>query len=246
MPRKHNDLLLSIEKDDSIEAAQISRRFRNTISMASIHPSRKLSFLQLLLQESGINILCLSIPLTQHRLDCNRLVKPLSKTGPLPISSRALILILSKSNLIRPLIPSTPNRPPSRIYRLGKFCRLYHNPGEISPRPPKVVCAISNAIPWRSRYLRVIDDVPARVIRRAARGSHPACVDVRFTESNDANVAFLEPGLRALAEDEIRGAFDVRLCVELGAGLREEGVLVAEQGAGVVALLLQEERVLVN
>jgi hypothetical protein len=44
--------------------------------------------------------------------------------------------------------------------------------------------------------------------------------------------------LRALPEDEVCGAFDVGFGVELGAEVGEEGVLVAEEGAGVVALSL--------
>jgi hypothetical protein len=46
-------------------------------------------------------------------------------------------------------------------------------------------------------------------------------------ERDDSEVAFLEPGTGALAEDEICGAFDVGLCVELAADVGEEGVLVA-------------------
>ena len=48
----------------------------------------------------------------------------------------------------------------------------------------------------------------------------------------------LEPGGGVLAEDEVGCAFDVGFCVELCAGLGEEGVLVAFEGAGVVALVL--------
>ena len=46
-------------------------------------------------------------------------------------------------------------------------------------------------------------------------------------QRNDADVALLEPGASALAEDEVRGAFDVGLRVEVAAGVGEEGVLVA-------------------
>lgn len=41
-----------------------------------------------------------------------------------------------------------------------------------------------------------------------------------------------------LTKDEVCGAFDVGFCVELGAGLGEDGVLVAQEFAGVVALVL--------
>jgi hypothetical protein len=41
-----------------------------------------------------------------------------------------------------------------------------------------------------------------------------------------------------LTENEICGAFDVGFCEELGAGLREDGVLETEEFAGVVALVL--------
>jgi len=43
----------------------------------------------------------------------------------------------------------------------------------------------------------------------------------------DADVDLLEPGLGVLAEDEIGGTLDVRLCVELDAVLGEDGVLEA-------------------
>ena len=42
----------------------------------------------------------------------------------------------------------------------------------------------------------------------------------------------------ALAEDEVCGALDVGFGVELGADVGEEGVLVAVEGDGVVALAL--------
>jgi hypothetical protein len=53
----------------------------------------------------------------------------------------------------------------------------------------------------------------------------------------DADVDLLEPGLGVLAEDEIGGTLDVRLCVELDAVLGEDGVLEAVEAARVVALL---------
>jgi hypothetical protein len=46
-------------------------------------------------------------------------------------------------------------------------------------------------------------------------------------ERHDSEVAFLEPGAGALAEYEVRGAFDVSFGVELAADIGEEGVLVA-------------------
>lgn len=58
-------------------------------------------------------------------------------------------------------------------------------------------------------------------------------------EGHDADVAPLEPGAGALAEDEVRGAGDVGLRVEVAAGVGEQGVLVAGQGAAVVALFLR-------
>ena len=51
-------------------------------------------------------------------------------------------------------------------------------------------------------------------------------VGVRL-EGNDSEVALLEPGAGALAEDEVCGAFDVGFGVELAADVGEEGVLVA-------------------
>lgn len=41
-----------------------------------------------------------------------------------------------------------------------------------------------------------------------------------------------------LAKDKVCGSLDVRFCVELSAGLSENGVLKTEEFAGVVALVL--------
>ena len=189
-----------------------------------------------LLEILAVHPLRASIVRPQHRLNSNRLFDFLSKACPLPLRPSTLIRKLPKVRLIRPIIPNIPNRPPSRVNNSRQLRILEHNPRKIPPRPTKVIHAIADHIPRRRRHARLVDDVPARVVGRASGRGDPA--RGRF---HDAKVAVLEPGLRALAKDEVCGAFDVRFGVELGADVGEEGVLVAVEGAGVVALSLWVE-----
>jgi hypothetical protein len=187
----------------------------------------------LLLEILAIHVLRGSIISPKHRLNSNRTLNLLGEIRPLPLRSSALIRILPKIRLIRPIIPNIPNRPPRRVNNLRQLRILEHNPREIPPRPPKVIHAIADHIPRRRRHARLVDHIPSRVIRRASGRRDPA--RGRF---HNAKVAVLEPGLGALPEDEVCGAFDVGFGVELGAEVGEEGVLVTVEGAGVVALSL--------
>lgn len=192
------------------------------------------------LKELPIHPLLTRIPLPKHRLNLNLLLQLARKRSPLPLRPRPLILKLPINDPIRLLVPHIPNRPPSRIDDAPQLRPLKHDPREIPPRPSQEVRSIGD-FPLRApREMRrgvdfgLVDHVPAVVVRRAAGGGDPAvgrrgcAVAIRVREEgHDAEVAFLEPGARALAEDEIRGAFDVGLCVELAADVGEEGVLVA-------------------
>lgn len=135
--------------------------------------------------------------------------------------------------MIRPLIPCVPDAPTSKIDDLRQLRTLEHDPGVVPPGPAEVVRSGAHIVARGGADARLVDDVPAAVFRRPPGCRHPA-----FLGGDDADGALLEPGLGALAEDEVCRAFDVGLCVELGAFLREQGVLVACEGAGIVALLL--------
>lgn len=189
-----------------------------------------------LLEILAVHPLRASIVRPQHRLNSNRLLNLLSEARPLPLRSSTLVRKLSEIRLIRPIITNIPNRPPSRINNLRQLRILEHHPRKVPPRPPKVIHAIADSIPRSGRHARPVDDVPAGIVRHASRRRDPA-----RGRAHDAEVAVLEPGLRALPEDEVCGAFDVGFRVELGADVGEEGVLVAVEGAGVVALLLWVE-----
>jgi hypothetical protein len=195
------------------------------------------------------------VPLPKHRLNRNLPLQLHRKRSPLALRPRPLILKLPINNLIRPLIPHIPNRPPRRINHPPQLRPLKHHPREIPPRPAQEIRPIgdfplrTSGEMCRSVDRRLVDHVPAVVVQRAAGGRDPAvgrdCAVVLGVrqEGHDADVALFEPGAGALAEDEIRGAFDVGFGVELAADVGEEGVLVAVEGAGVVGLFLGGDEV---
>lgn len=196
----------------------------------------RMYFHYLLLEILAVHPLRASIVRSQHRLNSNRLLNLLNKACPLPLRSSTLVRKLPKVRLIRPIIANVPNRPASRVNHFRQLRILEHHPRKIPPRPPEVIHAIGHGVPRSGRHARPVDDVPAGIIRHASGGRDPA-----RGRAHDAEVAVLEPRLRALSEDEVCGAFDVGFGVELGAEVGEEGVLVAVEGAGVVALSLWVE-----
>jgi hypothetical protein len=189
---------------------------------------------QPLLEIFAVHILRTSIISPKHRLNSNRTPNLPREVRPLHLSSRPLVLIFRKISRIRPIIPNIPNRPPGRINHLGQLRLLKHDSSKIPPRPTKVIHTVAHNVPRRSCHARLVNDIPAGIVRRASRSRDPA----PRGRSYDADVALLKPGLRALPEDEICGALDVGFGVELGACVGKEGVLVAVEGDGVVALLL--------
>lgn len=79
----------------------------------------------------------------------------------------------------------------------------------------------------------MIQDVVASFIGSTARGD-----DEAEARRQHADVAVSEPGQTVLAKDEVCSAFNVGFREELGTGLSEDRVLVAQEFAGVVALVL--------
>lgn len=187
----------------------------------------------LLLEILAVHPLRASIVRPQHRLNSNRLLNLLSEVCPLPLRSSTLVCKLSKVRLVRPIVTNIPNRPPSRVDHLRQLRVLEHDSREVPPRPPQVIHTVTHGVSRRGRHTRPVDDVPAGVVRHASGRRDPA-----RGRAYDAEVAVLEPGLRALPEDEVRRALDVGFSVELGAKVGEQSVLVAVEGAGIVTLSL--------
>ena len=123
--------------------------------------------------------------------------------------------------------------PSRRINHITQIRILKHDPRIRRPGPAQIIRARRHGIPRRGRDGRLVDDVVRRIRGRgAAAGS-----DVPERGGEDADIDAVEPGGRVLAEDEIRGADDQRLGVDLQAGLRHQRVLEARQLAAVVALV---------
>lgn len=173
-----------------------------------------------------------SIARTQNSSDSNRARDLLREAGTLSASTSTSISILLEHNIRSTSITSVPNVPTSAIDDIAQACALEDHAGESSPRTTEIVCTSSDGVSGGGGDGRLVDHVVACVVGGASGGG-----DVTLGSCEDADVDLLEPGLGVLAEDEIGGALDVGLCVELGAVLGEDGVLEAVEAAGVVALL---------
>lgn len=205
-----------------------------TLNAAIAHTStRSHSFLVTQhLEIASINIVSASIARAQNSSDRNWARDLLREASALSASTSTSIAILLEHNIGGAGIASVPNVPASTIDNISHARALEDHASESSPRTTEIVSTSGDGVPSSSGDGRLVDHVVACVVGGAAGGG-----DVALGGREDADVDLLEPGLGVLAEDEIGGALDVGLCVELGAVLGEDGVLVAVEAAGVVALL---------
>ena len=173
-----------------------------------------------------------SIARAQNSSDSNRARDLLREADTRSASTSTSITVLLEHNIGRTSIASVPNVPASAIDDIAQACALEHHAGESSPWTTKIVCTSGDGVSGSGGDGRLVNNVVACIV-----GGASGCGDVTLGGREDADVDLLEPGLGVLAEDEIGGALDVGLCVELSAVLREDGVLEAVEAAGVVALL---------
>lgn len=185
---------------------------------------------------SSSHIARISKPLTgistpKHILNTHRRTQRRRKICPHPCRSVARTSILRKRNLVRPGLRATPRALPNRIENTAHSRILEHDAGVVAPRPTEIVRFRRNGDAVLRGDRAGVEDVPGRIGRRA-----PA-IGCDRAGGNGADVDLLEPGGGFFAVDEIGGADDEGLGVELVAGVGEESVLVADQLVGFVALV---------
>jgi len=173
-----------------------------------------------------------SVARTQDSRNRDRRGDLLREASTLPTSTSTSVAVLLERNIGSTSIASVPDVPSSSINNIRHARALENHTRVSAPRTTEEVCTSGHGVASSGRDGRLVDHVVSGVV-----GSASGSGDVALGGGEDADVDLLEPGLGVLAEDEIGGALDVGLCVELGAVLGEDGVLVAVEAAGVVALL---------
>lgn len=133
-----------------------------------------------------------------------------------------------------PGVARVPDAPASGLDDVGHGRVLDGDAGVLAPWAAEIVGASGDGVAARRGDVALVEDVPVGVAGAGAAGSG----DVALGGLEDADVARGEPGGSMLAEDEVGGTLDQGLGVQLVAGLCEDGVLEAEELAGVVALVL--------
>ena len=90
----------------------------------------------------------------------------------------------------------------------------------LGPGPAKIEGSRGDGLTRCSRDRATVDDEVSRV----GAGGATLRGDSAFGVGQDTDVAVVEPGIAGLAEDEVDGAFDVALCVDLDTCLGKDGV----------------------
>lgn len=218
----------------SYHSARQSSSSTADVPWLASHTSPDKHLFQLLtshLQVASINIARTSISRTQNSLNIDRTRDLLREANTLPASTGTSVAVLLEHNIRSTSITGVPNVPARAIDDISHARALEDNTRESSPRTTEEVRASGHRVPRSGGDGGLVDHIVSSVVGSAAGSG-----DVALGGREDADVDLLEPSLGVLAEDEIGGTLDVRLCVELGAVLREDGVLVAVEAAGVVAL----------
>jgi hypothetical protein len=184
------------------------------------------------LEIASINIVSTSISRAQNSRNSNRRRDLLREASTLPTSTSTSVAVLLERNIGRASIIGIPNVPARSINDVRHARALENHTCVSAPRTTEEVCTSSHGVTSGGRDGRLVDHVVSGVV-----GCTSGSRDVALGSGEDADVDLLEPGLGVLAEDEIGGTLDVRLCVELDAVLGEDGVLEAVEAARVVALL---------
>lgn len=200
----------------------------STQAFLSLHSTTSQCHLKI----ASINIVSTSISRAQNSSDSNRARDLLREADTRPASTSTSVTILLEDDIRSASITSVPNVPASTIDNISHAGALEDHASESTPWATEVVCASGDRVASGGGDGGLVDHVVSVVV-----GSTSGSGDVALGGGKDADVDLFEPGLGVLAEDEIGGTLDVGLSVELGAILSEDGVLVAVEAAGVVALL---------
>lgn len=131
----------------------------------------------------------------------------------------------------RPLIPGIPRLPPLTLHHGAQLRPLHHHPTPLPPRPPEIRRPIPH--PGHRLHITVIQHIVALIA--FAIPSVGGDVALAF----DTDIASAEPCARALAEDEVGGAVDVRAEVDLVPFVGQNRVLIADKFASVIPLAIR-------
>lgn len=182
---------------------------------------------------ASINVSSASIAATKDRSNPNS-SRELSLKSPLTRSTIAGVAKLAENNIASVRRSGAPLSPTLGVDDIGHGGILNGDTGIGFPGTTEIDGAGRDGGALLGSNVAVVQDVVAGGRRGgAARGSH-----VAESRGGHADVAAVEPGFGALAEDEVGVALDVGFGEDLVAGLGENGVLVSDELAGVVSLVL--------
>jgi len=171
----------------------------------------------------------LSIITAQDRSDSQGTAQLRREASPRALGPGTGIAILGQGDILRPGVAGAPDLPASRVDDVAQVAPLERHPGVLGPRPAQVDGPGGRR--WRARLDRAVcDDIVGRVGgRRPAAGG-----DCSGADGDDLGVG--DPGASMLSEDEVYGALDIAVGVDLVASLGEERVLVSVPNMNLSAL----------
>lgn len=182
----------------------------------------------------GVDVCGAGVVVTEDVLDAESLGQRLGEAGAGALAAVARVVVLGKGDVLCVGRRGAPLGPAGRVDDVGHGRVLDVDTGVLGPGAAEVVDALVDVLAVVGGNGAVVEHVP-RVGRvgLAARGG-----DVADAGLEDANVAVREPGLGCLTEDEVGGSDDKGLGKEEVTRLGEDGVLVTDELAGVVTLVL--------
>lgn len=188
-----------------------------------------------LLQIACVNPAGAGVVTAQDASNLNRRAQLRGKARSCSLASGTSVIVLAEANVLGVGLAGLPLRPTLGVYDVRHGGVLDGDTGILLPRAAKIVSAAWHGVASLGGDSAVVEDVVRRVRGGITTGSR--YIAKRCCQHPD--VALREPGRSALTEDEVCAADDERACIELGARLSKDCVLVARELAGVVALILE-------
>ncbi|KAJ8576419.1 hypothetical protein ON010_g2796 [Phytophthora cinnamomi] len=179
------------------------------------------------LQVGGVDEPFLGVALAEHLGDGHRLVQLAAEGNTAALDGAGARVVELLEDHVGGAGGGVPSGPTLRLDNVAQLAVLPDDLGVRAPRTTqdgRVDAALAE-------HAGTIEDVRSRAVGGfAAAGGDE-------TRADGLDVAGLEPGLSVAAEDEVGGAVDVRLGVELSALVCQHGVLVSSEVTTVKAVV---------
>lgn len=167
-----------------------------------------------------------SIVTAQDRSNAQGTAQLGRKASPRATGPSASVAILCQGDIRRPGVAAAPDLPPGRVDDAAETTTLEGHPGVRAPRPAEVDGARGGRRPARDGAGAPLDRaVRDDVVGRVGGGGPAAGGDCAGADGDDRGLG--DPRAGVLPEDEVHGALDVAVGVDLVAGLGEERVLIS-------------------